>query len=85
VRPRIDLQVKFNFLETENGQNRQTKKVNDIDVKAILLPDPERDEDDLEEFEFDILYDSDKKLWTGTMVDGSYLITMKSHKFKEIN
>lgn len=38
-----------------------------------------------EEYEFDILWDSNKVLWVTTLRNGRYLINAKIKGFKEIN
>jgi hypothetical protein len=63
-----------------------------VEAKAILLPKvKDNDEDggiedmDEEEYEFDILWDSNKQLWVTTVKNGHYLINAKIKGFKEIN
>jgi hypothetical protein len=46
---------------------------------------PEVDDMDEEEYEFDILWDSQKKLWVTTIKSGHYLINVKARGFKEFN
>ena len=44
------------------------------------------DEDlDLEEYEFDIIYDTSKSVWVSTLINGNYLVNVKSPGFKEVN
>ena len=85
VRARADFQAKFNFLENNQGKNEQVSDINAIDAKAVLLPSQEQDQSDMEEFDFDILFDKNLGLWSSTLVTGSYLITVKSKGFKEFN
>lgn len=40
---------------------------------------------DLEEYEFDILWNSEKEVWVTTLVNGNYLINVKAKGYKEIN
>lgn len=40
---------------------------------------------DLEEYEFDILWNASKDLWVTTLMNGNYLINVKAKGFKEIN
>lgn len=65
-----------------------------VDAKAILLPQQEQDDDlenfeddqmDMEDYEFDILWNKDKELWVTTLIDGNYLINVKAKGYKEIN
>lgn len=65
-----------------------------IDAKAILIPDAVSDKDnsraalenmDLEEYEFDIVWSSEKNLWVTTLMNGQYLINAKFKGFKELN
>jgi aspartokinase-like uncharacterized kinase len=61
------------------------ENIGSIDAKAILLPYGENDQSDLEEFDFDILYDAVLEVWVSTLVAGTYLIVAKSREFKELN
>lgn len=64
-----------------------------VEAKAILLPRVLRNSDDAseyedleeEEYEYDILWDSNKQLWVTTVKNGGYLINAKIKGFKEIN
>lgn len=87
IRARIDLCAKFNFVVDENGQKNQSTMLNFIDAKAILLPerDNKQQEEDVEDFEFDVLYDEEKQRWTSTLIGGTYLLTVRSKIFKELN
>lgn len=38
-----------------------------------------------EEYEFDILWDNSKSLWTTLLRSGNYLITAKAKGYKEFN
>ncbi|MFN9905325.1 MAG: hypothetical protein ACK56F_04255 [bacterium] len=57
-----------------------------VQAKAILVPKlakdkkKKKDEDQpvLEEYEFDILYDNDKRQWTTDLLKGKYLINVKA-------
>lgn len=80
VRAREDFQAKFDFLENVQGQMEQVEAA--VDAKAVLLP---AEGQDLEEFDFDILFDRNLGVWTATLVSGSYLITVKSPAHKEFN
>ena len=40
---------------------------------------------DLEEYEFDIVWNQDKNCWVTTLINGNYLIHVKAKGFKEIN
>lgn len=40
---------------------------------------------ELEEYEFDIIWSQEKKLWVTTLIKGTYLINIKAKDFKEIN
>jgi hypothetical protein len=85
VRARTDFQAKFNFLENNQGRNEQVADINSIDAKAVLLPSVDQDQSNMEEFDFDILFDKNLGVWSSTLVTGSYLITVKSRAFKEFN
>lgn len=84
IKPRIDLCAKFNFVVNENGRVEQSEQINFIDAKAILLPERDRPDADAEDFEFDVLYDNEKKLWTSTLISGTYMLVVKSKIYKEI-
>jgi hypothetical protein len=57
-----------------------------VQAKAILVPklakDKKKKKDEvqpvLEEYEFDILYDNDKRQWTTDLLKGKYLINVKA-------
>ncbi len=57
-----------------------------VQAKAILVPkiakDKKKKKDDeapvMEEYEFEILYNSDKRQWTTDLVKGKYLINVKA-------
>ncbi len=56
----------------------------DIEAKATLLNiDPAFD--DLEDFEWDIHFCERKRLWVATLLNGYYLLNVRSKQFKEIN
>lgn len=40
---------------------------------------------ELEEYEYDIVWSQEKRLWVTTLTTGSYLINVKAKGFKEIN
>ena len=40
---------------------------------------------ELEEYEFDIVWSSKKRLWVTTLTNGTYLINVKAKGYKEIN
>ena len=82
IKPRIDLCAKFNFITNEQNRIEQVQNIGAIDAKAILLPD--KNQEDEEEFEFDVLFDSDKGLWTSTLISGTYMLVVKSKLYKEI-
>jgi len=46
---------------------------------------PGRGQEDVEDFEYDILYEEDKRIWSANLPNGKYLVVCKSHKFKEVN
>jgi len=83
VRQKQDKLVHVNFLEQENDRSKQIRSTDQLDIKAVLLPAAKQD--DLEDFEFDIIYDDDQKIWTAQLPDGTFLLTVKSNEFKEIN
>lgn len=61
-----------------------------IDAKAILIPDRDGsrealDQMEMEEYEYDIVWSPEKRLWVTTLVNGNYLINVKAKGFKEIN
>jgi len=85
VRAREDFMAKFDFVEQVQGRREQVHNVHEIDAKAVLLPDQKGQQQDLEEFDFDVLYDQQQKLWTSTLVSGTFLVTVKSKEFKEFN
>lgn len=45
----------------------------------------EFDEMEEEEYEFDILWDNSKQLWTTVLRNGAYLINAKAKGYKELN
>jgi len=50
-----------------------------VEARAILLPgDKELDEMEMEEYEFDILWDNNKEAWVAHLIPGSYLVTVKA-------
>ena len=86
MKPRIDTALEFTFLSPFS----QKLKSSQVEAKAILLPTPittqsSLDEMELEEYEFDIMWDESKQLWVATLVDGTYLINVKAAGFCEIN
>lgn len=70
-------------MESENNTARQTREIQSLDIRAILLPG--RGQEEVEEFEYDILYEEDRRIWSASLPNGRYLIVVKSPKFKEIN
>jgi hypothetical protein len=40
---------------------------------------------ELEEYEYDIVWNTDKRLWVTTLINGTYLINVKAKGHKEIN
>lgn len=88
IKPKIDLQARFSFVEMENGQEKQISNTGALDVKAILLPEEQNakfQELELEEYEYDVLFDESKGFWASTLPNGTYLLTVKSNIYKEIN
>jgi len=83
VRAREDFMAKFDFLEQVQGRNEQVQDRREIDAKAVLLPG--REQQDLEDYDFDVLFNDTLKVWTATLVSGTFLVTVKSKHFKEFN
>ena len=90
VRPRIDNDIEFSFY----GGGRKSDELLDyafVEAKAYLLPkssdeNPEGFENmELEEYEFDIVWNSSKNLWVTTLMTGDYLLNVKAQGYKEIN
>lgn len=40
---------------------------------------------DLEEYEFEIVWNKEKEVWVTTLINGEYLLNVKAKGFKEIN
>ena len=40
---------------------------------------------ELEEYEYDIVWNQEKRLWVTTLVNGTYLINVRSKDYKEVN
>ncbi len=40
---------------------------------------------ELEEYEFDILWDEKKECWVAKLMPGSYLLTVKAKEYMELN
>jgi hypothetical protein len=39
----------------------------------------------MDDYEFDVLYDSEKRLWTADLFTGNYLINVKAPGYSETN
>lgn len=93
LKPRIDNDIEFQFVyDPHHNNNFEPVPHHLVIAKAVLLPKPlvkgeaaEFDDMDLEEYEFDILWDEKKELWVTTIKNGSYLINAKIKGYKEIN
>jgi hypothetical protein len=59
-------------------------KKDSVEARAILLPNlaggkkNQCDEMEMEEYEFDILWDERKQLWVANLIAGNYLINVKA-------
>lgn len=54
------------------------------------MPNPHKDNNqfedlELEEYEFDILWDEARKVWVAKLILGTYLINVKAKGYKELN
>lgn len=63
---------------------------NIVSAKALLIPTQEGhgsqlEDMDLEEYEFDIVWNKEKEVWVTTLINGDYLLNVKAKGFKEIN
>jgi len=87
VKPRIDTDAEFFFYQEEHtmgGVYERAVKPEKVEAKAILISTP-RQQEDFEEFEVDINYNATKGLWTCTLQNGTYLLSVKSKDFREVN
>jgi cobyric acid synthase len=93
VKPRIDTDIEFSFVKETGDKSFQKLDPALVEAKAIILPggkgdgDERDDLDDMdeEEYEHDIIWDSNKALWVTTLKNGKYLISMKAKGYKELN
>jgi len=93
VKPRIDTDIEFSFVHESLSGSKTFNQLDPshVEAKAILLPKrskkgAESFEDlDVEEYEFDIIYDQSKGVWVSSLRSGNYLINMRAKGFKELN
>lgn len=96
IKPRIDTDTEFEFLfesiDSKGNKSHERLRPEIVEAKAILLPkiirnnEPsEFDDMEEEEYEYDILWDTSKRLWTTLLRSGNYLITAKAKGYKELN
>lgn len=45
----------------------------------------DKGQEDLEEYEFDILWNDHKKLWVAKLLNGKYLVTVRGNGYVEMN
>ena len=87
LKPRIDASIEFTFFHKSNDKEVNLSQ-NTVEAKAILIPDQiggDLDDMELEEYEFDILWDSRKEKWVANLQRGNYLINLKDPAHKELN
>lgn len=86
MKPRASPQVFFNFYSASATGQQIRLNPEKVQAKAILVPkiakDKKKKKDDeapvMEDYEFEILYDSQKRQWTTELVKGKYLINVKA-------
>jgi hypothetical protein len=87
MKPRASPQVFFNFYTASATGQQSRMNPDKVQAKAIMIPKIAKDkkkkksEDDapvMEDYEFELLYNSDKRQWTTDLVKGKYLINVKA-------
>jgi len=83
MKSRLDSIIEFSLMsESANGAQHKLKPDN-VNIKAILLPSMPGVDDqfipkNLEDYEFEVLFESEKGVWSADLFNGNYLINVKS-------
>lgn len=90
VRPRIDNDIEFKFIGKRFFGSDQLQNLphDQLEGKAYLIPSGKLgsvEDMELEEYEYDIVWNSTKELWVTTLTSGLYLLNVKAKGFKELN
>lgn len=81
MKPRVNSKIEFSLSSKSETSQLTRMNYSNVTMKAIMIPSvTNRDfiEKELEDYEFDVLYDSDKAVWTSDLITGDYLINVKS-------
>lgn len=88
MKPRAESSIEFHLMSTGANGVQHKMKSEGVNVKAILLPTMPLDQDnqaELDEYEFDVLFDTEKGAWTADLFNGNYLINVKAPGYAESN